>query len=274
MATLEQIERDIAALGTTVKALAAELYNAYISYLAALERAVRQQLILASYHLCTQGYPEAFLSLSFSQRQQLQQAIQKLGQKAADQLLAQIKIEEIETREETGTTEQEMMNIASDPNRQTVSNPSSLSNPMDLVRWQQNLEQAIANTLKMVSRESNSLLQQAGVLPSKLPPPVLEAALDASEAAGEAMASPPNLLKLVIETENKEESRDSTVTHIVAINMRLSEIEFTDATARAGRNQIRNLDKARLLLREYLKKQQERAVAEAEAAWRASWFEG
>jgi len=29
----------------------------------------------------------------------------------------------------------------------------------------------------------------------------------------------------------------------------------------------------KLLGREYYKKQQERAVAEAEAAWRASWFE-
>jgi hypothetical protein len=47
---------------------------------------------------------------------------------------------------------------------------------MDLAQWQQNLEQAIASTLKMAARETNRLLQQAGILPSKLPPPVLEAA--------------------------------------------------------------------------------------------------
>jgi hypothetical protein len=86
--------------------------------------------------------------------------------------------------------------------------------------------------------------------------------------------SPPNLLNLVIETENHQESGESSVTHIIAIKLRLSEIEFADATVRAGRNQIRNLEvKARSLLREYLKKQQEREVAEAEAAWRASWFD-
>ncbi len=88
------------------------------------------------------------------------------------------------------------------------------------------------------------------------------------------MAGPPNLLNLLIETENNQES-ESSITHIIAINLRLAEIEFADATVRAGRNQIRNLEvRARSLFREYLKKQRERAVAEAEAAWRASWFDG
>lgn len=254
---IEQIERDIAALEAVVKEIAAEFHRAYTSYLTALGRAVRQQLILASYHLCTQGYPEAFLSLSFNQRQQLQQAIRSLGKDAVEQLLTNLKVEENRSQE-PGMLDSTQIYPAK---------------PMDLVQWQQNLEQAIANTLKKVSRETNSLLQQAGILPSKLPPPVLEVALDASEAAGETMASPPNLLKLVID-EHKEESQESTVTNIIAINMRLSEIEFADADSRAGRNQIKHLEtKARSLFREYLKKQQERSIASAEAAWRASWFE-
>lgn len=256
---IEQIERDIAALEVVVKEIAAEFYQAYTSYLTALGRAVRQQLILASYHLCTQGYPEAFLSLSFNQRQQLQQAIRSLGKDAVEQLLTELKVE--------GNRSQE-------PAEMLDSTQIYPAKPMDLVQWQQNLEQAIADTLKKVSRETNSLLQQAGILPSKLPPPVLEVALDASEAAGETMASPPNLLKLVIETEHKEESQESTVTNIIAINMRLSEIEFADADSRAGRNQIKHLEtKVRSLFREYLKKQQERSIASAEVAWRASWFE-
>lgn len=81
---VEQIEQDIAALEEVVSAIAVELRSAYASYLKALGQAMRQQLILASYHLCTQGYPKAFLGLSFSQRQQLQQAIRKLGQQAAE----------------------------------------------------------------------------------------------------------------------------------------------------------------------------------------------
>lgn len=254
MATVEQIERDITALEAAVKVIAGELHSAYTSYLSALGQAVRQQLILASYHLCTQGYPEPFLSLPFSARQQLQQAIRKLGQNAAEQLIAEIEIEE-----------------SLDLTESKLNQKSHPSNPKLLAQWQQNLEQAIANTLKTSSHETNRLLQQAGILPKTLPAPVLEAAMNAS--AGEAMAGPPNLLNLLIETENSQES-ESTITHIIAINLRLSEIEFADVMVRTGRNQIRNLEvRARSLLREHLKKQRERSVAEAEAGWRASWFD-
>lgn len=242
---IERIERDIAALEEAVSAIAVELRSTYASYLTALGQAVRQQTVVASYHVCTQGYPESFLGLSFSQRQQLQQAIRMLGQQTSDQLLAH-----------------------------TNTDSPRPSNPEDLAQWQQNLEQAIANTLKKTNRETNNLLQQAGILPNKLPVPVLEAAANSSEASTEVMAGPPNLLNLLIETENNQESEDSTVTQIVAIHLRLSEIEFTDATVRAGRNQIRNLEvRLKSLGREYYKKQRERAVAEAEAAWRASWFD-
>lgn len=280
MATVEQIERDIAALEAAVKVIAAELLSIYKSYLTALGQAVRQQMILASYHLCTQGYPEPFLGLSFSARQQLQQAIRKLGQNAADHLLAYLKIEDKSQESGDARQEQDNYSLSLDPIPPPVTPiPREVSeffvpsNPMDLAQWQQNLEQAITNTLKINSHETNRLLQQAGILPKKLPAPVLEAAVNASETSAEVMAGPPNLLNLLIETENNQES-ESNITHIIAINLRLSEIEFADATVRAGRNQIRNLEvRARSLFREYLKKQRERAVAEAEAAWRASWFD-
>ena len=91
---IERIERDIAALKEAIGAIAKELQSAYASYLTTLGQALQKQLILASYHLCTQGYPENFLSLSLNQRQQLQQAIRKLGQQAAEQLLTYIQSEE------------------------------------------------------------------------------------------------------------------------------------------------------------------------------------
>lgn len=258
--SVEQIERDLAALEEVAHVLTSEIRSAYASYLTALGRAMRQQMILASYHLCTQGYPKQFLSLSVSQRQQLQQTVRKLSQQASDQLLNHAKTEEAEETEATEATE---------------NNPSPhASNPIELVKWQQKLEQAIANTLKTVSYETNRLLQQAGILPKKLPAPLLEAAVNSSEDSDDPISGPPNLLNLLVETENHEGSEDSSLTQIIAINMRLSEIEFTDTTLRAGRNKVRNLEvKARSLVREYQKKQRERAVAEAEGAWRASWFE-
>lgn len=260
---IERIERDIAALEEAVRAIAAELHSAYATYLTALGQAVRQQTVLASYHLCTQGYPESFVSLSFSNRQELQQEIRKLAQHAESQLVSYTKIEEESGREGDGGDEGDA----------TAPSPASFSNPEALVRWHYNLEMALAKSLKTVSRDVNHLLQQAGILPSKLPQPLLEAAAT-SEAAREAMAGPPNLLNLLIETKNDEDSEDSTVTHIIAIQLRLSEIEFADATVRAGRSQIKNLLlRVNSHLQEYQKKQREWAVASAEAAWRASWFD-
>ncbi|NDJ24530.1 hypothetical protein GS682_23380 [Nostoc sp. B(2019)] len=274
---IERIERDIAGLKEAISAIAVELQSAYASYLTTLGQAVRQQLILASYHLCTQGYPENFLSLSLSQRQQLQQAIRKLSQQAAEQLLAYIKSERDEGDEEAGEVveagEADESNSSFSPSTPLSSSPD-LSNPIELAEWQQNLEEATQEILKNLSHNANLLLQKAEILPKKLPEPILAAAAAAaSEASAEVMPGPPNLLNLVIEIENEQQSEDSSLTQIMAINLRLGEIEFADATLSSERRHIRNiLGQLSKLGREYQKRQREKSVAEAEAAWRASWF--
>ncbi|WP_448573974.1 hypothetical protein [Trichothermofontia sp.] len=83
---LKRVEQEMAALDQAVADLAAEMKSVYSSYLAVLGQAVHKQLILACYRLCTQGYPEAFLHLSFPQRQQFQQALRTLAAQAADRL--------------------------------------------------------------------------------------------------------------------------------------------------------------------------------------------
>jgi hypothetical protein len=275
---IERIERDIAAIKEAIRAIALELQNAYASYLNTLGLAVRKQLILASYHLCTQGYPENFLHVSLNQRQQLQQAIRKLGQVAAEQLLACIKkSEEVEVdKEDEGNEGDEggSSGLLDTSNYQVLS--ADTSNPIELAKWQQNLEEVMQEILKKLSHNANLLLQKAGVLPKKLPEPILAAAAAAaaSEASAEVMPGPPNLLNLVIEIENEQQSEDSGLTQIMAINLRLGEIEFADVTLSSERRQIRNiLVQLNKLGREYQKKHRERAIAEAEAAWRASWFE-
>lgn len=90
MATVEQIDKDIAVIAEAVRAIATELESSYISYLTALGQAVAKQLMLATYQLCTQAYPQKFVSLSLNERQQLQQKIRKLGQEAAERLLTRI----------------------------------------------------------------------------------------------------------------------------------------------------------------------------------------
>jgi hypothetical protein len=141
-----------------------------------------------------------------------------------------------------------------------------------LAYWQERLEEKIVEELQNLSHSVNRLLQKAEILPGRLPEPVLEVAARA-DLASETAASPPNLLNLIVETES-DEPKESSMTQLMAIRLRLSEIEFSDSSAMMGRSKIREL-LARLnkLGREYQKKQKERSIAQAEAAWRSSWYE-
>ncbi|MBD2292391.1 hypothetical protein H6G06_02560 [Anabaena sphaerica FACHB-251] len=303
--SIERIERDITALKQAIRAIAIELHSNYVNYLTILGEALQKQLIVAVYHLCTQGYPDKFLNLSLNQRQQLQQSIRKLGQKGAQQLLVYIQggknqeveqPEEIEQSEEidesetnpfanssppnscgnaTQTTETTNTGAASPQSKTQNQNYLDPCNPMELAQWHQDLEEGIQDTLKKVSHDANSLIQKAGILPKKLPEPILAAAAAAaSEASAEMIPGPPNLLNLVIEISNEQESEDANLTQLMTLNLRLGDIEFADTTLLSGRKQIRNiLLQLNKLGREYHKKQRELKVAEAEAAWRASWFE-
>jgi hypothetical protein len=355
---VERIEQDIAALEEMVRALAQEFDDTYHQYLTNLGQSVRQQLILASYHICTKGYPERFLELSFSQRQNLQQSLQKLVQQAQVQLIELIEVAYLEVAsvndededeveadavdssetEATDTPDSEASasefqasefqaldfqtpefqtpefqtlesqpsafetlesslpleeNAAEQPEFQIYVPPDSspaseeespiaeekttatielLDTPEAVAYWEERIEEGIEEMLQTLSHAANRLLQRASILPDKLPEPVLEVAAK-SGLATEPVSGPPNLLNLLVETEDEDED-ESAVTHIIAIQLRLSEIEFSDATLSTWRSKIRSL-LARLvqLGRQYQKKQEELAIAEAEDAWRSSWFE-
>lgn len=322
---VERIEQDIAALEQLVRAIAQEFHDTYHQYLTDLGQSVRQQLILAGYHICTKGYPDRFLQLPFSQRQQFQQSLRKLAQQAQVHLLEQIEAAytEVSSTDENELDESELDELIDTPDdsqslevqslesplesqssdqlfefsqepqtskpqqeRQSVQSPDqsieqpteptatvdSLDTPEAVAYWQERIEEGIEEMLQTLSHAANRLLQQASILSDKLPEPVLEVAAKAGLSA-ETVSGTPNLLNLLVETEDDDEE-ESAVTHIVAIHLRLSEVEFGDATLSTWRSKIRSLS-ARLnqLGRQYHKKQRERAIAEAEAAWRASWFE-
>lgn len=284
VAATEKIDRDITALKEAIAAIAQEIRNVYSSYLAALGQAVRQQMIMASYHLCTQVYPETFLNLSLNQRQHLQQALQQLGQQAEQQLRGYLQLFfAFETPELTMT---EIKNLGQAP---------------------ASLEQAITEELRTISRTANHLLQNCDVLPATALEVLLEVAAKA-EDSGDTVPGPPNLLTALVEAKDSVVSGDiaipeqsqisktsledneelissddvsqllnnafstSTPTAIVIVYLRLDEIEFADSTVMGWRNQIRKLS-TRLgsLLQELEKKQRERIVAEAQVAWRSSW---
>ncbi|MEG4497254.1 hypothetical protein QUB05_08315 [Microcoleus sp. F10-C6] len=303
----ERIEQDLAGLEEALAALNLEFRSTYDGYLTALGQAVRQQLILACYHLCTQAVPESFLKLSFEGRQKMQQSVRALAaaseeklrslvtQSEADKEIEEEEEEEEEEDEDDFDEEEEDEDDADDKEEnEKEKNPVSAINylfslanyqlpsansPESLARWQNSIEKSIVHILKLLSRDTNRLLQQSGMLPSQLPEAVLEAASGA-ESSGDSVAGPPNLLNLIIETDASPASRKLAATlssralHITAIKLRLSEIEFADAGTSAWRQQIRNLSvKLNSLGRDYQKKQRELAVVDAESAWRSSWFE-
>lgn len=340
---IEQIERELAALDKATIQCQAEFLKLYTHYLDALGQAVKQQLVLASYYLCTQAYPERFLKLSLAHRQKLQQAIRKLGDQAKTQLQLQLLQAASQNSEATDTKTRIQILLSRRVDRESNSAPpeeTDSDQPTDILtetskrpqaseadlesapwispeapssehlspdmspqeddektqdiprepltpslvaRQHLILEQRIREVLQTLSKTANYFLQQADILPA-LPESLLAAASE-SEAIAEVPAGPPNLLNLFVEIGGESNSEDNesedsgaaeppSMTHLIAINLRLSEIEFADSTVSAWRNKIRSLlGNLKKLTQTYKKKQRERASAEAEAAWRASWYE-
>ncbi|MBW4519358.1 MAG: hypothetical protein KME16_06605 [Scytolyngbya sp. HA4215-MV1] len=346
VASIDRIEKDLAALEAAIVAIAQEFHKTYASYLEALGKTTRQQLILASYYLCTQAYPRHFLHLSLSHRQELQQTLRDLGTQTQQELLAKlipplahqqpdaVAGAEAATSPELITTELNPIvesPIANSPEIESTdtataaiefseterfspapeisqgnffatTNPSAgmnlgeaffqarphaKPNPLEeLLLWQETLERAIGEELRSLSHAVNRLFQQTGILPKKLPEPILEAAIRAE--ATEMVGGPPNLLNLMIETvgdspkhpsDDKDEDEDededgSSLMRVTTVHLRLSDIEFADSTTMAWRTRLRSLAaRLKTLARDYRKKQQERTIAEAEAAWRSVWVD-
>jgi hypothetical protein len=340
VSAIEQIERELNLVNQAIAALAQEFHSVYGSYVLALGKAIRQQLILASYHVCTRGYPQQFLSLSLSQQQELQRDLRQLTKQAQEDLAAKVtEVKPIDfSKVQTSNAEEMARSIAAhllemraeldnqegfpddqlefdelqaesmdlidsvfgepdEPEGEGETEESQKANqdlfaaifrngnedgsdseppfdesrmliPKDLFYWQKDLEEAIANDLQSLSQATNRALQQASILPKRLPESIMEVASRA-DLSGES--STPNLLSLVIETPS---SQDSAKTQVMAVRLRLSEIEFSDPMALHGRSQIRKLSvRLQKLKREYQKKQKQRAIVQAEAAWRSSWYE-
>lgn len=291
--SIERIAQDIAALNTAVAELADEFHSTYSSYLNALAQAVRQQLVLVSYHVCTQGYPEQFLHLSYSQRQQLQKNLRHLAEQVQEELLAQLHVPVVLTDTPDGLDSAHLIAqtdgvetglALSEAERSVLQEHTSDKSaptltPTHLARWQQDLEQAINEELRTASHAANRLMQQANILPKKLPDTLLEAASKAEMAEG---GTTPNLLTLLIDAGTEElpekgqpdNAKGHLVMQIVAVHLRLSDIEFAEATLTATRTKIRSLSaQLKTLGREYQKKERERAIAEAQAAWRLTWVD-
>ena len=165
--------------------------------------------------------------------------------------------------------------------------------PVSLAKRHVLLERHLRAILRTLSSLANHLLKQANVLPD-LPDMVIAAA---TEADGDGTGtSQPNLVSVLVElADRRDDSRDDDedeviedneedfssdeepeheMTHLVAINLRLADVEFADTQAALWRGRLQEmLHKLKRLGRQYRTLRQEQARAEAEHAWRAVWFE-
>lgn len=165
--------------------------------------------------------------------------------------------------------------------------------PVSLAKRHVLLERHLRAILQTLSSLTNYLLKQANILPD-LPEMVIAAAAEAE--AGESGPSTPNVLNVLVEIggdrQDDEEAEDGEddadlddslfdekktdreMTHLVAVNLRLADIEFADAHTALWRSKLQEaLLRLKRLGGRYQKLQREKAQAEAEHAWRAIWFE-
>ncbi|MDX2229565.1 MAG: hypothetical protein NW220_08000 [Leptolyngbyaceae cyanobacterium bins.349] len=295
MASVERIEQDIATLNQATSDLARELQQGYSEYLKALGQALRQQLVLSGYHVCTQGYPTQFLALSLSQRQQLQQALRDLAKATQAKLLSLL--HHAAVGETTATDDADVLDAnaldtnALDANDLDVNaldanahlptaSPERSLTPMALSQWQEALEAAIAHEFQAVSFKANRLLQQSGVLPNKLPE-FLKATSGIDAERIEAISQ--NMLELLVEAQSRDDAADEDddsmssvemVVQLVAVHLKLTDVEFADGTTTVLRNRLRSLIvRLKQLKHTFHRKERELAIARAEDAWRSSWFD-
>ncbi len=292
---IEQVEQDLHQLRTSSREIGRELTAAYRSYFGCFAPTLKQQSIQGCYHLCTNFYPEAFLKINYDRRAQILKTLQRVISNAIADLSVHI---ESPSQKSTGDDDDE-------PTGELTALPAVpidwFETPASLSTWQQNLEEALNRSLKEISYKLNVLLQQAQIMPPNIPKPILEANPEADRQGG-STANIPNLLSVLIgqNGDRQEEERDdeqdededpedaldaamerliqrrdpATIVQIHSLYLRLTEVEFSNATVLTLRKNISQLtNKVKILNREYTHKQQELKIAEAEAAWRNSWFE-
>jgi hypothetical protein len=292
---IEQVEQDLHQLRTSSREIGRELTAAYRSYFGCFAPTLKQQSIQGCYHLCTNFYPEAFLKINYDRRAQLLKTLQRVISNAIADLSVHI-----ESPSQTSTSDDD-----DEPTGELTAMPAIpidwFETPSSLSTWQRNLEAELNHSLKEISYKLNVLLQQAQIMPPNIPKPILEANPEADRQGGNT-ANIPNLLSVLIgQNSNKQEEdlddddeaeldeedaldavmenliqrRDpATIIQIHSLYLRLTEVEFSNVTVLTLRKNISQLtNKVKILNREYMHKQQELKIAEAEAAWRNSWFE-
>ncbi|WP_069789898.1 hypothetical protein A5482_001230 [Cyanobacterium sp. IPPAS B-1200] len=289
--SIKQLRGDLTVLDTEVRLLGKELYSLYEEYIKHFTPVVAKQLVLASYQICTQKYPDSFLALSYQQKVDLQGKIKGLGKGFLIKLsnyLVEIDVPDNNLvvdfpRSLTGVIPQE---VPSEVNSlqagiqglsaeisSGVNLFSDVLNPDDVLHFYDEIEDSLGEVLTEISSRGNDLLKEYNILPAQIPAKVLEMALKNRDNS-KGIADAPNLLSLVVEKEDISSKEIKDITPVVAMCLRLGEIEFGDTGLSADRRRIvAIMDKLVDLQRRYQRITRLYAIAQAESQWRSCWSE-
>ncbi|MBE9222373.1 hypothetical protein IQ215_06650 [Cyanobacterium stanieri LEGE 03274] len=279
--SIKQLRSDLAVLDTEVRLLAGELYGLYQLYVEHFFPVLGKQLVLASYQICTQKYPDCFLALSYQQKVDLQRKIKDLGGDFLVRLsgyLAEIDIPDDQLFNDfprflTGVTPEEINNLEASIEglNSEESLFSDVLNPDDILHFYGEIEDCLGEVLTDISAGGNDLLKEYNILPAQIPAKVLEMALKTKDSS-KGIADSPNLISLVVEKEDISSKEIKDITPVVAICLRLGEIEFADVGLRGDRTKIIALiDKLMDLQKRYQRTTRLYAIAQAQSQWRSCW---
>lgn len=338
--SIQQIQTNLNNLEAATAETAITLEKLYQDYFRSLGKSVKQQLILASYQICTQFYPQPFLDLSLRNKQDLQQSLKKIGAEVEPALMAIIDDKELEPeprqldlmaeliknlpKSQPSQSALDENDLESDPegiseidldmvkaelekiefitiedakeiepefeNQNSEFEDSSLdttpreqinfSNPKHLVLWHKQIERAVKKTLEYTSQKANKQLQSAKIIPNQIQNNIIDIAIKADSSKGKKssrkLQNTPNILHLAIESEpSKKQSKfTKNIANVILLRLRIAELEFCDPLLNAQRGKIRNLmSEINKLDNQYKATRKEEVIAEAQAAWRSSWFD-
>lgn len=275
---IKQIETELEALNSQGSAIAQQLEAVTLEYVDVLGETLQQQLIFSVYQICTQEYPQAFLNLSLSEQQALQNKVRSLGQEAQNNLKIGKDILEKLPQNEEGESSETLANNVEIPNKNYQDNANSQTQIDQVIASSHLREEAMKMILENVSSQTNTTLQEMGILPQGFPKEMIEAALQ-SEGAGSMSDRAPGVLKLMLEVErtNKQQNTDreeNEVMELALVRLRGAELEFAAPSLNVKRREIRKLvQQLKQLQEQCYKLLEERAIAQAEMAWRSSWLE-
>ncbi len=87
---LMRIDKDIQNIQKAIADALVRIDTIHLEYSQAIAHATQQQILLSVFSFCTQKCPEAFLALSLSERQDLQESLRKTIRTLSDRIQAQL----------------------------------------------------------------------------------------------------------------------------------------------------------------------------------------